>query len=108
MIKKSKKPPGKSRSTRATVRKAPVKTPPAKTKARASGKPAAKRKLQPAPPDDALDDFIDAAARALGLPVEPQWRPAIKANLDVTLRLGALVAAFELPDEAEPAPVFGA
>ena len=34
--------------------------------------------------------------------------PAIKANLEVTLRLGALVAEFALPDEAEPAPVFEA
>ena len=32
----------------------------------------------------------------------------IKANLQVTLRLAAMVAEFELPDEAEPAPVFEA
>ena len=32
--------------------------------------------------------FIDAAAAALGLPIEPAWKPAIKANLQVTLRLG--------------------
>ncbi|MGA2128326.1 MAG: DUF4089 domain-containing protein [Xanthobacteraceae bacterium] len=57
---------------------------------------------------DPLDDFIDAAARALGLPIEPAWKPAIRANLEVTLRLAALVSAFALPDEAEPAPVFAA
>ena len=57
---------------------------------------------------DALDDFIDAAAQALALPVEPAWKPAIKANLEVTLRLAAVVAEFPLPDEAEPAPVFEA
>jgi hypothetical protein len=57
---------------------------------------------------DPLDDFIDAAARALGLPIEPAWKPAIRANLEVTLRLAALVGAFALPDEAEPAPVFAA
>jgi Protein of unknown function (DUF4089) len=55
---------------------------------------------------DALDDFIDAAARALALPVEPAWRPAIKSNLEVTLRLAAAFGDFPLPDEAEPAPVF--
>jgi Protein of unknown function (DUF4089) len=61
------------------------------------------------PADDThLDDFIDAAAKALALPVEPEWKPAVKANLTVTLRLGALVAELELPDEAEPAPVFKA
>jgi hypothetical protein len=59
-------------------------------------------------PDDTLDDFIDAAASALGLPVEPEWKPGIKANLQVTLRVAAMVAEFELPDEAEPAPVFEA
>jgi hypothetical protein len=57
---------------------------------------------------DPLDDFIVAAARALDLPAEPKWLPAIRANLRVTLQHGALVAEFELPDEAEPAPVFRA
>ena len=53
-----------------------------------------------------LDHFIGAAAHALALPVEPAWKPAIKANLEVTLRLAASFADFPLPDEAEPAPVF--
>jgi hypothetical protein len=57
---------------------------------------------------DALDAFIDAAGRALALPVEPGWRGAIRANLDATLRLAALYADFPLPDDAEPAPVFRA
>lgn len=55
---------------------------------------------------DPLDDLIDAAARALDLPIEPEWKAAVKTNLQVTLRHGALVAAFKLPDEAEPAPVY--
>jgi len=55
---------------------------------------------------DPLDDLIDAAARTLGLPVEPAWKPAVKTNLDVTLRHAQFVAEFKLPDEAEPAPVF--
>ena len=58
--------------------------------------------------NDPLDDFIDAAARALDLPLEPAWRPAVKANLLVTLRQAALVSEFVLPDDAEPAPVFRA
>ena len=60
------------------------------------------------PAPDPLDAFIDAAARALDLPVEPAWRPAIRANLQVTLRQAALVSEFALPDDAEPAPVFRA
>jgi len=57
---------------------------------------------------DSLDDYIDAAARALAVPIEPAWKPAVRANLELTLRLAALVAEFPLPDEAEPAPVFEA
>jgi hypothetical protein len=55
-----------------------------------------------------LDAFIDAAAHALQLPLRPEWRPAVRFNLEVTLRQAALVTDFHLPDEAEPAPVFGA
>ena len=57
---------------------------------------------------DPLDDYIDAVAKALALPLEEAWRPAIKANLEVSLRLARLVDDFALPDEAEPAPVFSA
>lgn len=57
---------------------------------------------------DKLDDFITAAAAALDLPLEEAWRPTIKANLEVTLRLANLVAEFPLPDEAEPAPIYKA
>jgi hypothetical protein len=55
---------------------------------------------------DLLDHFIGAAAHALALPVEPAWKPTIRANLEVTLRLAASFADFPLPDDAEPAPVF--
>jgi hypothetical protein len=57
---------------------------------------------------DGLDTFIAAAAKALDLPTRKAWLPAIKANLKVTLQLAAVVTAFELPDDAEPAPVFRA
>ncbi len=57
---------------------------------------------------DPLDRFVDAAARALALPLEPAWKPMVKANLEVTLRLASLFADFPLPDDAEPAPVFKA
>ena len=60
-------------------------------------------------PDPAsLDDYIAAAARVLDLPIDPAWQPAVRANLELTLRLAAVVAEFPLPDEAEPAPVFEA
>jgi hypothetical protein len=57
---------------------------------------------------DPLDDYIDAVAKALALPVEEAWRPAVRANLEVSLRLGRLVDEFALPDEIEPASVYAA
>ena len=58
--------------------------------------------------DAELDAFMDASARALGIEIAPDWRDAVRANLAVTFRMGALVLSFPLPDEADPAPVFTA
>jgi Protein of unknown function (DUF4089) len=57
---------------------------------------------------DPLDDFIAASGRTLDLPMKPDWLPAVRVNLEVTLKHAALVAEFELPDDAEPAPIFTA
>ena len=57
---------------------------------------------------DSLDDYIDAVSKALALPVDAAWRPAVRANLEVSLKLARLVDEFALPDEAEPASVFTA
>ena len=57
---------------------------------------------------DNLDNYIDAVSNALALPVEDAWRPAVRANLEVSLRLARLVDEFPLPDETEPASVFSA
>ena len=59
------------------------------------------------PPDD-VDKLIDAGTALLGIPIESEWREAIRANLLVTLRLADTVDKFPLPDEADPAPVFRA
>ena len=57
---------------------------------------------------DPLDDYIDAVGKALGLPIDEAWRPAVKANLEFSLRIARLVDEFALPDETEPASVFAA
>jgi hypothetical protein len=57
---------------------------------------------------DPLDDYIDAVATALKLPIEQAWKPSVKANLDVSLKLAGLVDEFLLPDETEPASIFRA
>ncbi len=57
---------------------------------------------------DPLDDYINAVAGALALPIKDAWRPAVRANLDVSLKLARLVDEFALPDEAEPASIYSA
>jgi Protein of unknown function (DUF4089) len=57
---------------------------------------------------DTIDDYIASVAKALALPIEDAWRPAVRANLEVSLRLARLVDEFPLPDEIEPASVFTA
>lgn len=108
------KAPRKSKTSRGRVTKsAPTKPERAKTirtrsvRAKATRSRSARAKSAPAAPE-LLDQFIEAAARALALPVEPAWKGAVKANLEVTLRLAASFADFPLPDDAEPAPVFTA
>jgi Protein of unknown function (DUF4089) len=57
---------------------------------------------------DPFDDYIDAVSKALALPIDDAWKPAVRANLEVSLRLARLVDDFTLSDEAEPASVFAA
>jgi hypothetical protein len=66
------------------------------------------RELLTAKATDSLDDYIDAVGTALALPVDESWKPAVRANLEVSLRLARLVDEFPLPDETEPASVFAA
>jgi len=108
------KAPRKSKTSRGRVTKsAPTKPARAKTmrtksvRAKATRSRSARAKSAPAAPE-LLDQFIEAAAHALALPVEPAWKGAVKANLEVTLRLADSFADFPLPDDAEPAPVFTA
>jgi Protein of unknown function (DUF4089) len=57
---------------------------------------------------DPLDDYIEVVSKALGLAIDEAWKPAVRANLEVSMRLARLVDEFPLSDEAEPASVFAA
>ena len=57
---------------------------------------------------DQVESYVAAAAPILALPLEVEWKPAIRANLEMTLKMAALVCAFPLPDDAEQSPVFKA
>ena len=55
---------------------------------------------------DELDRYIAAAADALDLRIEEAWKPAVRSNLEVTLKFARLVEEFTLPDELEPAEIY--
>jgi len=55
---------------------------------------------------DSLDNYIDAVAAALSLPIDAEWKPAVRMNLEVSLRMARLVDEFPLPDESEPASIY--
>jgi hypothetical protein len=57
---------------------------------------------------DVIDSLVGASAQALKLPIEQSWRGGIKFNLQLILRIAALVDEFSLPDDTEPGPVFHA
>ncbi len=57
---------------------------------------------------DPLVEYIDAVAKALAVPVDDAWRPAVRANLEVSLRLARMVDDFALPDDTESASVYSA
>ena len=59
-------------------------------------------------PNDSLDAYIDTVAETLGLSIQTEWKPAVRANLDVTLKMARLVQEFPLPDEIEPASIYEA
>jgi hypothetical protein len=46
---------------------------------------------------DFLDAYIASAAETLRLTIEPEWKDAVRANLEVTFRLATLVDGKDLP-----------
>lgn len=74
------------KSRKATTRKT------AKSQAPISRKPSrVTPKAGPMP--DPLDALIETTGLALGIRIDPMWLPAIRADLQVTSRLGATVTA---------------
>ena len=57
---------------------------------------------------DDIDAWLDANAALLGIPIEPEWRDAVRQHLRITRDIAQLVLEFPLPDEADPAPIFRA
>ncbi len=66
-----------------------------------SGRPA-----KPSPDPATVAVYVDHTAALPGLTLDPAWRPGVVAHLIVILRAAAMVDAFPLPEEVEPAPAF--
>jgi Protein of unknown function (DUF4089) len=60
---------------------------------------------EPSPSE--LEAHVDAVAKLVALPIAPAYRPGVVLYLGVIAAAAAQVMAFPLPDEVEPAPVFG-
>jgi hypothetical protein len=53
-----------------------------------------------------LEAHAEAMAAALGLTIQPAWKPTVVANLKATAAAAELLLALPLEDHVEPAPVF--
>ena len=58
--------------------------------------------------DDAAGAVVDALVPLVGIPMAPEWRDAVLANVKATAAAAALVLEAPLDDAVEPAPVFRA
>lgn len=50
--------------------------------------------------------YLEAAAAALELPIDPAHRDGVLKFLDFTARMANSVMDFELPEDTDPAPIF--
>lgn len=57
---------------------------------------------------DDLDAWLDANAALLGITISPEWRNTVRLHLRITRDMAQHVLDFELPDDADMAPVFHA
>ena len=82
-------------------------------KAKAGKATAGRRVKTPARPQraekpDPVAAQVAASAQILAVPLDPAWHDGVRRNLQLLFTLAALVDAFSLSDESEPAPVFRA
>lgn len=53
-----------------------------------------------------MDDFVEVMSEIVGLPISPEYRESVVANMERIQTVAQAVLEFPLPDEIEPAPVF--
>ena len=84
------------------IRKAKIRKAMTARRVKAPARPSRARK------PDAIETLVAASAQTLALPLDPAWHEGVARNLQLLFTHAALVDAFSLPDESEPAPVFRA
>jgi hypothetical protein len=57
---------------------------------------------------DPMETLVAASAQILAVPLDPASRDGVRRNLQLLFTHAAMVDAFSLPDESEPASVFRA
>lgn len=58
------------------------------------------------PDKSAIGTYVDAAAELIGLPIAPQYRDTVIANLERTAQIAGLALADPLADDLQAAPVY--
>lgn len=53
-----------------------------------------------------IEKYVDDAAELINLPIDPEYRPGVIANLEQIAAIAQLVIEFPLTDEIEIAPIF--
>ena len=53
-----------------------------------------------------LGKFVDEAARAIGLPIAPEYRANVIVNVERSLAIAQPLLALKLDDELTPGPGF--
>ncbi|MGE0421824.1 MAG: DUF4089 domain-containing protein [Reyranellaceae bacterium] len=57
-------------------------------------------------PDDDTGAFVDAMAKVVGLPIDPQSRDKVIANFAISRTIAGLALAEPIADATENGPVF--
>lgn len=55
---------------------------------------------------DDIESYVERAAALIALPLAPEHKPGVIANLGRTAAISKLVIDFPLPDDIEPGPVW--
>lgn len=56
--------------------------------------------------NDEITEYVDLMAKLIDLPLDPEHRPGVIANMTIIARIAQLVNEFPLPDEIEAATAF--